>query len=107
MKKELLKPGDYDKTPFPNPDPSRFHGSWTHWPELHNPKSLDKKGVYLLRHNTPVPEGGKPFFVNRTHPVDGGEVTFTDDVSVARKFSGAYLLGTMRAWERQQTAIAT
>ncbi len=66
MSKKLLKVDEYIKDPFPNPNPTSFHGKWTDWPDEHNQKSLNKKGVYVLRDKGAVPDGGKPFFGSRS-----------------------------------------
>lgn len=97
--KPLLK--DYDKDPFPNPNPETFHGVWTEWPELHNQKSLDKKRIYLLRLRGAIPKGGNPFWVEQTHPSDGGDARMTQDPAMARSFKGTYLLRTMWDWEKR------
>lgn len=99
----LLK--DYDKDPFPNPDPVTFHGIWTEWPELHNQKSLKADKKYLLKLKGPVPEGGLPFFVEQTHPSDGGDARLCLGTALARLFRGTCLLRTMWDWEHKFEAV--
>lgn len=96
---------DYDKDPFPNPNPTRLHGVWTEWGDEHDQKSLSKTAVYLLRHNIPTPEGGVPFFVEQTHPSDGSSARYTQEWSKARRFRGTYLLRTMWNWEWENVAV--